>query len=391
MNVSEPQTPADDGLRIAVVNLTRGGLSGGSRKYVEELVPRLAHHPLVRHVRLFLPAAINAVRLPPEMDHTTWPVRDELIGYRHLRAGVGEMEPHVVFIPTARWLNFGAVPTVAMVRNMEPLVAPVDGNGPSDIVRNLARRQAARTACRRATRVIAVSESVRHFLMSEWGVSEDKVGVVYHGVTPVTPSADEIPVALSQDPTQPFIFAAGSIRPARGLEDAVVALRQLRDLQIRCSLVVAGQPSTSTRAYQRRISTLARELGVADLLTWAGQLRRSEMAWCFRHSLLFVTTSRMEACPNTLLEAMSFGCLCVASDVPPMREFLGSLGVYYSPGDGIQLARRLAELVAASHGSIWRTRRAVAERALEFSWERTVQGTVVELARASAARPLTGT
>jgi glycosyltransferase involved in cell wall biosynthesis len=350
-------------------------------------VPRLANHPSVS-LHLFLPEAASPVTIPPEVERTTWSTRDEPFGYRKLRASVRNMGPDVVLIPTARWLDFGAMPTVVMVRNMEPLVAPIDGNRPSDMIRNLGRRRAARTACRQATRVIGVSEYVRHFLVSEWGVSDKKVGVVYHGVTPVTPNVEERPLALSHDPAEPFIFTAGSVRPARGLEDIVVALRHLRDRHMGCRLVVAGEPSASTMSYQRKIRALAAELGVVDLLTWTGQLRSSEMAWCFRRCSLFVTTSRMEACPNTLLEAMSFGCVCVASDVPPMREFLGDLGTYYPQGDGLELALRLDRLIAANAGSTRQTNKVMVERALKFSWDRTVQGTVEELAQAVDVHPI---
>lgn len=387
MSVPGRPTAGEGGLRVAIVSLTRGGLSGGARKYLEESVPRLVDHPLVQDVRLFLPESADGLALPPGLLYATWPARDKLTGYRRLRAGVAQMEPCVVLVPTARWLNFGTVPTVAMVRNMEPLIAPIDGNSPTDVVRNLGRRRAARTACDRATRLIAVSGFVRQFLVSRWRVPEDRIAVVHHGVTPVSPGAGERPTVLQQDPG-PFIFAAGSIRPARGLEDLIVALRELADRQIRCNVLVAGESSPSTLAYERKIHKLAVELGVAHLVTWVGQLSRNEMAWCLGRCLLYVTTSRTEACPNTLLEAMSHGCRCVASDIPPMREFLGGLGYYYPLGDGPELARRLEGLLRANHASVARIRRAVTARALEFSWERTVARTLGELTQASATRPI---
>ena len=73
----------------------------------------------------------------------SWPSHDWARGRAGLRAAVRAYAPDVVFIPTARWFPSG-FPTVTMVRNMEPLVMPCEGNPPAERVRNLMRRREAR-------------------------------------------------------------------------------------------------------------------------------------------------------------------------------------------------------------------------------------------------------
>ena len=46
-------------MRVALVNLTSGGLSGGSRKYLLELVPLLRAHRAVRDLHVFLPPSVR--------------------------------------------------------------------------------------------------------------------------------------------------------------------------------------------------------------------------------------------------------------------------------------------------------------------------------------------
>jgi glycosyltransferase involved in cell wall biosynthesis len=87
-------------------------------------------------------------------------------------------------------------------------------------------------------------------------------------------------------------------------------------------------------------------------------------------------TSRVEACPNTLLEAMSHGCFCISTTSAPMPEFLGEAALYYSPGSGVALAGQLSQLSTLSTGDIARFRDGARARAQEFTWERTAERTV---------------
>lgn len=192
-------------MRIAIVNLTSGGLSGGYRKYVGELLPTLSESTVGV---FFHPNAAPAVRdrFPNAL---SWPAGDHLFGYRRLRAQLRSLHPDVIFFPTGRRLNVDAIPTVVMVRNMEPLAAPLSPGVPAESVRNLARAAATWNACRRATRVIAVSRYVSDFLVERFRIRADKIGVVYHGVDgPPRFDAVSPPKGVPGD-IGDFLFTAG--------------------------------------------------------------------------------------------------------------------------------------------------------------------------------------
>lgn len=364
-------------MKVALVNLTSGGLSGGYAKYLKQMLPRLQNHPGVSRLDVFM---------PPGKDHSldtearTWPVNDERGGFQDLRRQIDALAPDVVFIPTARWLDTGR-PSVVMVRNMEPLTCPLAGNTPLEGVRNLARRWVARRACLRADRVIAVSRHVRDFVCGRWNVPADRVGLVYHGVDPVS-SVPDTPPVLGAD-RHPWIFTAGSIRPARGIEDLVVALSML-DRAV--SAVVAGGPDPSAAGYARRLRDLASRHGVAERIVWAGPLDSGSMASAYSQCDAYVTTTRAEACPNTALEAMSHGCPIVSTDVDPMREFFGDTARYYRPSDAKQLARGIREALAEPEADRLRRGADARARIARFSWDDTARLTVAELAAAIQAR-----
>lgn len=338
------------------------------------MLPLLRAHPAVSRLDVFM---------PPQMatgGERTWPHGDELRGYRALRASIAALAPDVLFIPTARALRVGRIPVVSMIRNMEPLEVPFGGNTIPEGMKNVARALVARFACSRSERVIAVSRHVRDFLVERWRVPASRLGVIYHGIDPLPASELEPPAGAAAMRGRRFVFTAGSIRPARGLEDAIVGLAAVpSDVH----LVIGGKVDRGAERYRAQMEQLAQDRGVASQLVWAGQLDAGGMAWCFRNAAAFVMTSRAEACPNTVLEAMAAGCVSVSTDHQPMPEFFGDAAVYYRERDGEDLGRQLAATLAAGDD----VKRSLSERALararDFTWEATATATVAELQRAA--------
>ena len=358
-------------MRVAVVNLTSGGLSGGYRKYLARLMPLIAADQRITRLTVFVPRAAM-VNLDPGVDVRPWS-STRLPGHSHgLAPEVLASRPDVVFVPTARYVHVGATPAVVMVRNMEPLLRPFGGNPWSHSARNVLRAREARRACKRASRVIAVSEHVRDFVVTRWGLDPQRVGVVYHGV-------DRVPdEALERVAPADSLFTAGSIRPARGLEDVIGALSAL-DARVR--LVIAGRVDPGCDGYAARLQRLAVQRGVADRIAWAGELRPTDMLRAFVSCAVFIMTSRAEACPNIALEAMSCGCASVSVDHAPMPEFFGGAARYYAAGQPGGLADQLRALLADAAererlGTIAR------QRAATFTWDRTRDRTIEELQRA---------
>lgn len=372
-------------MKIAVVNLTGGGLSGGYLKYLRELLPLLRRDSGVSRLQVFLPSGAQSLlggRLP-ERDGFT--CQDTRKGRSLLRHRIRQLSPDVVFFPSYRWLDLGGYPTVSMIRNMEPLVRPIAGNRVADMAKNLGRAYASWYACRHATRVIAVSNYVRDFLVRAWHIPGERIGVVYHGVVPPQEGASlPTPDSLTGLGREPFLFTAGSIRPARGLEDLVDALGTLSSAQgLRLPLVVAGELNAAALPYHHKIIARARRRGVAGQIHWAGQLGPEGMFWCYAHCQALVMTSRVEACPNVALEAMSHGCLSIAAANPPLPEFFKDAAYYYRPGDGDSLATVLLEAVQLPAAQREERRRLGRERAKRFTWEKTAAGTLREIKLAS--------
>ncbi len=367
-------------MRVALVSLTSGGLSGGCRKYLLRMVPLLLQDPRISRLHLIVHEKqlfyIEQLLRRTELAALTF---GGLGHSRQIRRILAQSPVDVVFVTTQRWLSTG-LPTVVMPRNMEAVLYPLGGNPWREALRNLARRLETFIACRKATRIIAISQFVRRYITEHWRIPHSKVGLVYHGVDHVEPAAEcELPPQLRDLRGTDFLLSVGTIRPYRGLTDAVEAMGLLATQFPGLRLVVAGQVDPLMDGYHRRLQRLAEGLKVADRLVWPGFLSERILAWCYQNCRVFVMTTRVEACPNAALEAMHNGCVSVVTSADPMPEFFQQHALYYPPGNSQLLADQLRRALLLDDSGRTAMVEGVRRRAAEFTWQRTAQQTVAEL------------
>lgn len=364
-------------MRLAVAFQSAGGFSGGARKTLLSLVPRLREHPRIESLEVFLPR--QAERDPDLTDLRTRFFRAGRFGSGNLRQHLRRYAPDVVFVPNAAHPGRCGSPVVVMVRNVEPIVAPVGHNPPGAALRNLARADRARRACLRADRIIAVSNYVRDLVAGRWNLPTERIGVVYHGVNPIPAEAEyPRPPAVPDDALGRYWLAVGSMVAYRGLEDSVQALASRVGQNCDEHLLVAGADVYGPD-YRRRIAELAKRNNLPRRVHFLGQLPRDQLAWCYLNTLGLLMTSRLEACPNVAMEAMSAGCDIIATDRPPMPELLGTTARYYPPGHIDTLADHMQQLRLSSPQQTEARAIQRRQRAEHFSWQRCCERTVEEL------------
>ncbi|GAG18129.1 unnamed protein product, partial [marine sediment metagenome] len=254
--------------------------------------------------------------------------------------------PDVIFVPLARRFCYKDLPVVNMVQGMEPLAYDDRENPLRERMKNLLRRRAARSAAAHADGFIAVSNFVRDFLVNEWSVPVEKIVVAHYG--PADPPGRCLrPASVPDDWAGDFIFTAGALRPARGLEDLVEAIGRLAERNVEARLVVAGATDPRMSSYRRAMQARISHHNLRDAVIWTGRLNKEEMDWCYRNCKIFVMTSRVESFGMIAMEAMAGGCVCVAADNPCLPEVFGEASVYYPPKDSAALAAAVERLLGA--------------------------------------------
>jgi glycosyltransferase involved in cell wall biosynthesis len=375
-------------MRIAVVNLTAGGISGGYSKYLRNIIPRICENPQVEAI-LFassFSAKENDLYWNYKSIHTVSCKPYRFLGIiddYELIKDLNKFYPDVVFVPTERYFKYNKAPVVNMLQNMEPFVKQnFNDKQINEKFKNTIKAIDGKYSIKKSSHVIAISEFVREYLINSCGIRPNNVGLVYHGVDSLNIQNQHKPFNFPS--ISDFIFTAGSIRPARGLDDLFNALSDLskngHDIP---HVVIAGDTTISAEAYKNYLNKIAINNNVMDRIHWLGNLDEKEMTWCYKKCSTFIMTSRVEACPFTALEAMKFHCTIISTDSPPMPEIFGDTATYYLSGSGEALAYSIRSLEKGKKYDPDKCMLDIINKQLsKYSWDTCARKTVTELKKA---------
>lgn len=383
-------------MKIGIINLTGGGISGGYREYLCNVIPRMTLHPEVEAVLCASPDSIGVQDWFDPMTNVRF-VSCKPFRFLFSRCDVEllqELErfsPDVIFVPVERFFRFNEVPVVNMIQNMEPFVSNVDGNPVSERLRQCVQYIDGRRALKKAGGLIAISRFVSDFLEAQWEIPAEKIGLVYHGIDSERNIHSRKPQDIPESWQNNFIFTAGSIRPARGLEDLLLAMKYLSSQGEKAvRLVIAGESGHRMAGYQKRLKDWAQENNLLDRICWTGNLNEKEMAWCYQNSSTFVMASRVESFGMIGGEAMAHGCICISADNPCLPELFENVAVYYPPKDEKTLADTIKTVLAWDDNQRTILSEKAKKRAAKFSWDVCAEKTVAVLDKAARNCKLNG-
>ncbi len=373
-------------LKIAIINATGGGISGGYREYLRNIIPIMASHDDVEEILCAAPESLNVQELFSLTDNvkvvSCKPVRF-LCPFRDLPL-LDELEafsPNVIFVPVERSFRFRNIPVVNMIQNMEAFLPNIKGNSISERMRQRIQCLEGKRALKRADSVIAPSQFVVDFLSNRLNIPNEKISLIYYGVRTKQSDDNYRPSVIPKSWANRFIFTAGSIRPARGLDDILNALNHLASSSPGGEkLVIAGNikgPKISN--YQQRLLDRIKKNKLADRVCWAGSLNEKEMAWCYQNCGIFVMTSRVESFGMIAAEAMAHGCVCISADNPCLPEIFGDAAIYYQPKNGNYLADLISTGLSWSNSKRKEVSARAKMRAAKFSWDACAEQTIAHL------------
>ena len=249
-------------------------------------------------------------------------------GVRHIHTHLGGTAPAVAMLATA--LGNAAEPHAAV-----PWTWSFTVHGPDELAHADRERLAEKVEA--ASFAVAISDFTRSQLMSL--VDEEhwsKLRVVHCGVDPA------VYTPASRDDDGRFrVLSVGRLVPAKGhgvlLEAAALAARN----GVRLHLTIVGDGPR-----RERLAALARELGIAEHVTFAGAVSQDALPAMFAAADAFCLPSFAEGLPVVLMEAMATGLPAVTTGVMGIPELVrdGENGVLVPPGRADLVADALGRL-----------------------------------------------
>ncbi|MEQ0562347.1 GT4 family glycosyltransferase PelF [Amycolatopsis sp. NEAU-NG30] len=169
------------------------------------------------------------------------------------------------------------------------------------------------------------------------GASGAVIKTVYNGVDP-----QNFP-AFEGEPDVPTISWVGRIDPIKDLETLIRAFALVHEAMPAARLRLFGSPPGGREGYLRQCKDLAAELGVGEVTGFEGRVENIRDAYEAGH--VVVLSSLSEGFPYSVLEAMTCGRPCVATDVGGVTEAIADTGLVVPPRNPRAMAEACLRLL----------------------------------------------
>lgn len=350
----------------------------GLKRYAENLVRELG--PLLgERLHLFQNSLGRRGPLSGWEEHSTAGVRH---GYRAWRA-------LVLLRQTLRWPMDDLLPDASLFHATEHLLPPL-GQIPTvltvhdliferypkyhKIMNYLYLRAAMPLYCRRATAIIAVSQSTREDIVDLYDISPKKITVIPEAADPnfCPQPAERIETVRSRYALPPrYLLAVGTIEPRKNLTRLVDACGPLFDQDLADALVLVGSKGWLYEDFFQHIESLPWR----DRILCTGFVREEDLPAVYAGALLTVQPSLYEGFGLPVLEAMACGCPVCASDISSLPEVGGKTARYFDPRDTEDITDCIGHVLRHPHLRQEMGNKGLT-RAKSFSWESTAEQTL---------------
>ncbi|GAB4259849.1 glycosyltransferase family 4 protein [Thermincola ferriacetica] len=241
----------------------------------------------------------------------------------------------------------------------------------------LTKRTLITQSLQKAAQIIAVSENTKRDLVNLYGISPDKIHVVYNGVDhdlfkPVDRQKTKGFLRREYGLETGYILYVGTLEPRKNLVNLLRAYKLAREkFNISPQMVIAGSKGWLYKDIFKTVS----DLGLNDSIVFTGYIPDDHLPFFYNGASVFVYPSIYEGFGLPPLEAMACGTPVVVSNVSSLPEVVGDAGVTVSPDDIEAMAANISKVLKDRTAASYYSKRGI-ERASLFTWETTALKTL---------------
>ncbi len=228
----------------------------------------------------------------------------------------------------------------------------------------------------KADRVVAISENTKRDIRELTGVSEEKISVIYSGITadfkPFNKD-DESLAAVKNKYQLPdkFILYLGTIEPRKNLVGLIAGynwLRQNYPALAEVKLIITGGNGWKFK----EVYAAAAASPFRNDIKFLGYVSAADKPALYNLAGVFAFVSFYEGFGFPPLEAMACGVPVVASFTSSMPEVIGEAGVLVDPYNAADIGEVLAQVLLDENLAQDLRARGLAQ-AKKFSWRQTAE------------------
>ena len=205
------------------------------------------------------------------------------------------------------------------------------GRKKSHMLHRLAYNLVLTNAIKSSKKIIAVSESTKKEILEFYKISAEKIQVIYEGASQKYSlmSKDEAlsKIASKFNITKPFILYAGVWRRYKNLPFLAAVFDKLKEKGLNIQFVLAGSPDPFYPEIKNQVMSAKFKQDLRPL----GYVSDEDLNYLYNSATLFVLPSFAEGFGLIALEAAACGTPIACSDIPTLREIMGSAAEYFDP------------------------------------------------------------
>lgn len=208
-------------------------------------------------------------------------------------------------------------------------------------------------AVKHADKIVAVSKATKGDLVKLYGVAENKIEVIYHGVS------KNFEQGKHKKTKKPVILFVGTLKPVKNIKKLMAAFKIFnRKMKNRYQLVMAGANELKIQSDEE-----VKVIGFVD---------DKDLPSIYTAAEIFLSPSLDEGFGLPIAEAMACGLPVVTSDIPSSHEIAGSAALYADPENINDISEKLC-LLATDKKLAKKLGQEGIKRAKMFTWEKSAE------------------
>ena len=221
---------------------------------------------------------------------------------------------------------------------------------------------------KRADKIIAVSGYVKKNLVDFYGIPEEKITVIYHGIRNNFYYFGDVIKKEKSGSEKPYIVCVATSVERKNILRIINAFNTIKDKHKDVNLLLVGDKEMLFRSLRGRVA----ELNLDDRVIFPGYLGDDRLSAVYNNAECLVFPSLYEGLGLPIIEAMACGCPVITSNITAMPEIAGSAGLLVDPFSEESI-RDAMDNVLSDEAFRLEMRKKGLERAKYFSWEKAIR------------------
>ncbi|GAB4312649.1 MAG: glycosyltransferase family 1 protein [Phototrophicales bacterium] len=338
---------AIDASRTTVAKVT------GTERYALELIRGIIQLNTEHNITLYFRDTPPPNLFPPS-ERVTYRVIPFRRAWTHMRfaAAIWQDRPDVTFVPAHTLPFLFPGKAIVTVHDLGYKFFPQAHPFKQRVYLDMTTRYSAR----RATLIFADSQATANDLTRLYGISADKIRVVYPGVTP--PEINVVDVVKKYSLPERYFLFIGTLQPRKNIKRIVQAYAQYRaNTSTPVGLVLAGG-----KGWLYDPTWVEGVPGVH--LT--GYIDEADKGALYQGAIGLVFPTLYEGFGFPVVEAMHCGTPVLASNTSSLPELVGDAGLLVDPHNISEIAAGMAQLESMPHIK-------PTHQLTKFTWEQAAQ------------------